>query len=204
MKTFRAVVATFNWFVSLVCGLVGVLWFIGGEKTDYFKLASEHRGLGLTVFIIGLAAVLLNVALVVVRHMWVGPPETHIPVAGPDSDVVIAVSAIRKALTKSLQNQPEVHDAEVEVSHDREARRITRIAARGTIWDGPDALQTSLKIRRLLEKRLLEIIQPESMPEFEVKLDSFRFAQKGKRPRYSSRIDRVTESFRGPQYPIEK
>ena len=41
------------------------------------------------------------------------------------------------------------------------------------------------------------------MPEFEVKLDSFRFVQKGKRPKYASRIDRVTETFRGPQYPIE-
>ena len=202
MKMFRAVVATFNWFVSLVCGLIGVLWFIGGERTDYFKIASEHRGLGLSVFIVGLAAVILNIAWLVVRHIWVGPAETHIPVAGPDSDVVIAVSAIQKALAKSLMNESEVHDIEVELSHDRDERRITRIAARGTIWDGPDALQTSLKIRHLLEKRLLEIIQPETLPEFEVKLDSFRFAQKGKRSKYISRIDRVTETFRGPQYPI--
>lgn len=203
MKTFRTVVATFNWFVSLVCGLIGVLWYIGGERTDYFRVASEHRGLGLSVFIVGLVAVILNIAWLVVRHIWVGPAETHIPVAGPDSDVVIAVSAVQKALAKSLMNEPEVHDIEVELSYDRDERRITRIAARGTIWDGPDALQTSLKIRHLLEKRLLEIIQPETLPEFEVKLDSFRFAQKGKRPKYASRIDRVTETFRGPQYPID-
>lgn len=203
MKMFRAVVATFNWFVSLVCGLVGVLWFIGGERTDYFRVASEHRWLGLSVFIVGLAAVILNIAWLVVRHIWVGPTETHIPVAGSDSDVVIAVSAVQKSLVKSLMNESEVHDIEVELFHDRDERRITRIAARGTIWDGPDALQTSLKIRHLLEKRLLEIIQPETLPEFEVKLDSFRFAQKGKRPKYVSRIDRVTETFRGPQYPID-
>ncbi len=203
MKTFKTVVATFNWFVSLVCGLIGVLWYIGGERTDYFRVASEHRGLGLSVFIVGLVAVILNIAWLVVRHIWVGPAETHIPVAGLDSDVVIAVSAVQKALAKSLMNEPEVHDIEVELSYDRDERRITRIAARGTIWDGPDALQTSLKIRHLLEKRLLEIIQPETLPEFEVKLDSFRFAQKGKRPKYASRIDRVTETFRGPQYPID-
>ena len=204
MKMFAAVVATFNWFVSLVCGFIGVLWFIGGERADTFRIASENRRVGLAIFIVGLLAVLLNIAWLVVRHIWAGPAETHIPVAGSDSDVVIAVSAVQKALTKSLLAEPAVHDIEVELSHDADARRITRVLARGTIWDGPDALQTSLKIRHLLEKRLLEIVQPETMPAFEVKLDSFRFAQKGKRPKFASRIDRVTETFRGPQYPIDE
>jgi len=125
-------------------------------------------------------------------------------VAGPDSDVMVAVTAVQKSLTATLMNEPEVHDIEVELSHDEVAKRITRVEARGTIWDGPDALQTSLKIRHLLEKRLCEIVQPETMPEFEVKLDSFRFAQKGKKPKYASRLDRVTEKFRGPEYPITK
>ena len=132
MKKFRVVVATFNGFVSLICGYIGVLWFISGEEADWLRMASSHRALGLSIFVVALVAVLLNVAWLVVRHLYGGRPENHIPVAGPDSDVVIAVSAIRKSLTKTLLNEPEVHDVEVEVSHDREARRITRIVARGT------------------------------------------------------------------------
>jgi len=201
MKAFGVVVGTFNWFVSLVCGLIGVLWYIGDEKADLFQQAAQYRVLGLSIFFIGLLAVLLNIAWLVVRHIW-GGREAHVRVAGKDSGVMVAVSAVQKALTKSLLNEPEVHDVEVEVAHDAEEERITRIAARGTIWDGPDALQTSLKIRNLLEKRIQEIVQPEKMPEFEVKLDSFRFAQKGKKPKYTSRVDRVTETFRGPQYPV--
>ena len=202
MKVFRVVVGTFNGFVSLVCGLIGVLWYLQGEPADYLRQATAYRWAGFAIFVVGLAAVFLNIAWLVLRHIWEGR-EAHVAVIGPDSDVTVAVSAVQKALTKTLLNEPEVHDVEVELMHDRAARRITRVVAHGTIWDGPDALQTSLKIRYLLEKRIAEIVQPETMPEFEVKLDSFRFPQKGKKPKYSAKADRVTKTFRGPQYPIE-
>lgn len=203
MKAFGVVVGTFNWFVSLVCGLMGVLWFIEGEQPGFLKEATEYRWLGMTIFLVAMAAVLLNIAWLVVRHIWAGGPA-HVPVAGADSDVMVAVSAVQKALTKTLENEPEVHDAEVELTHDKVAQRITKVVAHGTIWDGPDALQTSLKIRHLLEKRLMEIVQPDVMPEFEVKLDSFRFVHKGKKPKHSSRVDQVTKTFRGPEYPIDR
>lgn len=204
MKKFRVVVATFNWFVALICGWLGVLWYLSGEETNLFQAAADHRLLGLSVFIIGLTAVLLNTAWLVVRHVYGGGPQMHVPVAGQDSDVLIAVSAVEKALTKALVAEPEVHDAEVELTFDPGERRITRVAARGTIWDGPDALQTQLKMRHLLEKRLSEIIQPEKMPDFDVKVDGLRFADAGKRPRVMTRRDQVSESFRGPQYPVQR
>ena len=57
-------------------------------------------------------------------------------------------------------------------------------------------------MRHLLEKRMMEIVQPEVMPEFEIKLESFRFEQRKRKPKYARKVDQVTEKFRGPQYPI--
>ena len=70
----------------------------------------------------------------------------------------------------------------------------------GAMWDGPEMLRTTMKMQDVLKRRMNDIVAPEEEPEYEVQLESFRFVgdQKG----FRERIDRIKESFRGPQYPI--
>jgi len=200
MNKFRLVVWSLNWVVAIVCGFIGIIWYLDESRLYWLEHAEEQPIAGLILFIVALATVLLNVGYLVVRHVQGYPMRTHIPVRGADSSVTVSLHALRNALVRSLKREPEVHNVEVELHHDRKAKRVTQVQARGTIWDGPDVLQTTMKIQKLLRRRFREIVEPEEEPKFEVHLDSFRFV--GKQKGFRERIDRIKESFRGPQYPI--
>jgi len=199
MKTFRAVVWCLNWFVAMVTGFIGVLWYLDNE-IYWLPKASYHPVGGLVLFLLALITVLLNISWVVVRHVQGYPMRTHIPVKGGDSNITVSLDALRKALVRTLKREPEVHSVDIELTHDPKKKQITQVQASGTIWDGPDVLQTTVKIQNVLRRRFYEIVEPEAEPNFEVRLDSFRFI--GKRKGFRERIDRIKETFRGPQYPI--
>ena len=200
MNKFRLVVWSLNWVVAIVCGFIGILWYLDESRLYWLEQAEDQPIAGLILFIVALTTVLLNISYLVVRHVQGYPMRTHIPVRGADSSVTVSLHALRNALVRSLKREPEVHNVEVELQHDRKTKRITQVRARGTIWDGPDILQTTMKIQKVLRRRFGEIVEPEEEPKFEVHLDSFRFV--GKQKGFRERIDRIKESFRGPQYPI--
>ena len=200
MKTFRFAVWSLNWVVALVCGFIGIIWYLDAPQLYWLELAGKNPMGGLLLFLVAVTTVLLNVSYLVVRHVQGYPMRTHVPVRGPESNITVSLYALRNALIRRLKREPEVHDVDVELTHDRKSRRVTQIRARGTIWDGPDVLQTTLKMQEVLRKRFLDIVEPEEEPKFEVRLDSFRFVKKQKG--FRERIDRIKESFRGPQYPI--
>lgn len=200
MNKFRAIVWSLNWVVAIVSGFIGIIWYLDASRLYWLPRAGERPGWGLALFLVALATVLLNISYLVVRHIHGYPMRTQIPVQGGDSTVSVSLYALRDALIRSLKKEPEVHSVDVELRHDRRARRITQVRARGTIWDGPDILQTTLKIQKVLRRRFREIVEPDEEPKFEVQLDSFRFV--GKQKGFRERIDRIRESFRGPQYPV--
>jgi len=200
MNKFRLVVWSLNWVVALVCGFIGVIWYLDVSRVNWLEVAGENPTGGLLLFLVALATVLLNVSYMVIRHVEGYPMRTHIPVRGADPTVTVSLHALRDALTRALKHEPEVHSVDVELKHDRRKRRITQVLVRGTIWDGPDVLQTTLKMQKVLRRRFREIVDPDEDPQFEVRLDSFRFV--GKQKGFRERIDRIRESFRGPQYPV--
>ncbi len=55
-------------------------------------------------------------------------------------------------------------------------------------------------MQTVLRNRFHEIVEPDCEPTIEVKLDSLRFV--GKQVGFRERVDRIKESFRGPQYPV--
>jgi hypothetical protein len=200
MNKFRLVVWSLNWSVALVAGFIGVIWYLDASRLYWLELAHENPTGGLVLFLIALITVLLNVSYMIFRHLYGYPMRTHIPVRGTDPSVTVSLFALREALTRALQHEPEVHSVDVELKHDRAKRRITQVMARGTVWDGPDILQTTLKMQQVLRRRFREIVDPEEEPRFEVALDRFRFV--GKQQGFRERIDRIRETFRGPQYPV--
>ena len=200
MGKFRLVMWGLNGVVALVCGFIGIIWYLDASRLYWLELAGKNPIGGLLLFLVALTTVLLNVGYVVVRHVHGYPMRTHIPVHGADSSITVSLHALRNALVRTLKRQPEVHSVDVELIHDRKERRVTQVLARGTIWDGPDVLRATLKMQEVLRKRFCDIVEPEEMPKFEVRLDSFRFV--GKQKGFRERIDRIKESFRGPQYPI--
>jgi len=199
MKTFRMIVWSLNWMVAVVCGFIGIIWYLDDEIT-VLPAASYHPEGGLLLFLVALVTVLVNVSYIVIWHVQGYPLRTHIPVKGGDRNITVSLDALRKSLERTLKGEPEVHSVHVELTHDPKKARITHVLASGAMWDGPDVLRTTLKIRNLLRRRFLEIVDPEEEPEFEVRLDRFRFV--GKRKGFRERIDRIKETFRGPQYPI--
>jgi hypothetical protein len=199
MKTFRAFVWSLNWVVAVTCGFVGIMWFLDNE-VYFLPLASEYPGWGLVLFLVAVITVVLNISYVVVRHVQGYAMRTHIPVKGPDGSITVSLDALQKALVRALSDQPEVHSVELELTHDPKKRAVTRVRAIGTIWEGPDALQTTVKMQNVLRRRFLEIVEPEEEPEFEVRLDRFRYVRT--RRKFRERVDRIKETFRGPQYPI--
>jgi len=199
MKKFRMVVWSLNWVVAVVCGFIGILWYLDDEIT-LLPNASYHPEFGLMLFIVALVTVLVNVSYVVIWHVQGYPLRTHIPVKGADSNITVSLDALRKALVRTLRNEPEVHSVDVELTHDPKKQQITEVRASGTLWDGPDVLRTTVKIQSLLQRRFHDIVEPREEPKFEVHLDSFRFTKT--RKGFHERIDRIKETFRGPQYPI--
>jgi hypothetical protein len=201
MRAFRTVVWSLNWVVALACGFIGIVWHLDASRLYWLEMAGRRPGGGLVLFIVALVTVLLNITYPVLRHVQGYPTRTHIPVRGGDPSITVSLQALHNSLVHTLKREPEVHGVEVELKHDRKTNRVTQVRAIGTIWDGPDMLQTTLKMKEVLRRRFYEIVEPEEEPQFEVKLDSFRFAgvQKG----FRERIDRIRETFRGPQYPVE-
>jgi len=199
MNKFRTIVWILNWIVAVVTGFIGIIWYLDDTLT-VLPAASYHPVGGLWLFLLALITVCLNVAWVVVRHVQGYPFRTHIPVRGGDSNITVSLDALRKALVRTLKREPEVHSVDVELTHDARKKQITQVRAVGTIWDGPDVLQTTVKMQNVLRRRFYEIVDPEEEPKFEVRLDSFRFI--GKRKGFRERIDRIKETFRGPEYPI--
>jgi len=200
MGKFRLVMWSLNGVVAIVCGFIGIIWYLDASRLYWLELAGKNPTGGLLLFLVALTTVLLNVGYVVLRHVHGYPMRTHVPVHGTDSNITVSLHALREALIRTLKREPEVHSVDVELTHDRKTRRVTQVLARGTIWDGPDVLQTTLKIQKVLCKRFCDIVEPGEPPKFEVRLDSFRFV--GKQKGFRERIDRIKESFRGPQYPI--
>jgi len=200
MNKFRLAVWSLNWVVALVCGFIGILWYLDVSRLYWLEVAHENPTGGLLLFLVALATVLLNVSYMVIRHVHGYPMRMHIPVRGTDPDVTVSLYALREALARALKHEPEVHSVDVELKHDPRKRRITRVLARGTIWDGPDILQTTLKMQEVLRRRFRDIVDPEEEPQFEVRLDRLRFV--GKQKGFRERIDRIRETFHGPQYPV--
>lgn len=200
MNKFRLAMWSLNWVVAIACGFIGIIWYLDASRLYWLELAGKNPMGGLLLFLVALATVLLNVGYLVVRHVHGYPTRTHIPVRAADLNITVSLYALRDALVRALKREPEVHSVDVELTHDRRKKRITQVRASGTIWDGPDILQTTLKMQKVLRKRFHEIVEPEEEPKFEVRLDSFRFVRKQKG--FRERIDRIKESFRGPQYPV--
>ena len=202
MGKFRLVVWSLNWVVALVCGSLGMVWYLDAAWWD-LRVAQnpEWRARwGLVLFLVAATTVVVNVLYFVLRNVVGRAMRTHIPVKGADPYISVSLHALRHALIRALKREPEVHSVDVELTHDRRRKCVTRILARGTIWDGPDVLQTTIKMQSILNSRFHEIVEPACEPTIEVKLDSLRFV--GKRVGFRERIDRIRESFRGPQYPI--
>ena len=206
MNKLRLVVWSLNWVVSLVCGSLGVIWYVNASHLWWIERASANPGWrqswGLFLFLVALTTVVVNLVYFILRNVVGRAMRTHIPVKGSDPNITVSLHALRHALIRALKREPEVHSADVEITHDRRRKCITHILARGTIWDGPDILQTTLKMQRLLRDRFHEIVAPDVEPTVEVKLDSLRFV--GKQVGFRERVDRIRESFRGPQYPIDR
>lgn len=201
MNKFRLVVWSLNWVVALVCGSVGIIWYSWPDWWQEFAQDSAWRPRwGGLLFALALTTVVLNVLYFVLRHVTGRAMRIHIPVKGADPNITVSLHALRHALIRALKREPEVHSVDVELTHDRKRQCVTHILARGTIWDGPDILQTTIKMQTLLRKRFHEIVEPNCEPTIEVKLDSLRFV--GKQVGFRERVDRIRESFRGPQYPI--
>lgn len=199
MKAFRLTVWTLNWLVAVTSGFIGIMWYLDDEMY-WLPVASHYPLGGLLLFAVALVTVVLNISFVVIRHVQGYPLRTHIPVRDPDSNITVSLDALRNVLVRTLKREPEVHNVDIELTHDAKHKRITRVVASGTIWDGPDILQTTVKMQNVLRRRFNEIVGPEEEPKFEVRLNSFRFV--GKRKGFRERIDRIKESFRGPQYPV--
>jgi hypothetical protein len=206
MKHLRLVVWCLNWVVALACGTVGVIWYLeksateGRELSAWLQKVTDNPTYGLALFLVALATVVLNLVYFMLRHVVGRDMRTHIPVKGSDANITVSLYALRHALIRTLEKEPEVHSVDVEIRHDRRKNCITHVLARGTIWDGPDIMLTTIRLQNKLRGRFHEIVEPEEEPTFEVKLDSFRFV--GKQRGFRERIDRIKESFRGPQYPI--
>ncbi len=202
MSKLRLVVWCLNWVVALVCGTLGIVWYVQPGRLWWFRQVGEnpHQSWGLVLFFVALATVILNLLYFLLRHVVGRAMRTHIPVKGADPNITVSLHALRHALIRALQREPEVHTVDVQLTHDRKKKCVTRILARGTIWDGPDLLSTTIKMQKILQSRFHEIVEPECEPSVEVKLDSLRFAVKP--VGFRERVDRIKESFRGPQYPI--
>jgi hypothetical protein len=194
------VVYTLNGIVALACGFIGIIWYIEPGELDWLYLAQANQYVGLILFLVALTTVLVNVTYMVIRYVQGYPMRTQVPVRG-GSSVTVSLQALRDTLARTLNDQPEVHSADVELEYERRKHRVTEVRVRGTIWDGPDILQTTLKMQTLLRSRFYEIVEPDEPPKFEVQLESVRFPEK-ERKGFRERIDKVLESFRGPQYPV--
>ena len=201
MSKLRVVVWSLNWVVALVCGSLGIVWYMDASRLWWTQKVAESRPtLGLALFLVALATVVLNVTYFVLRQIVGRAMRIHIPVKGADPNITVSLHALRNALVRALKREPEVHSADVELTHDRKRQCVSHILARGTIWDGPDILQTTIKMQTVLRNRFHEIVEPDCEPTIEVKLDSLRFV--GKQVGFRERVDRIKESFRGPQYPV--
>jgi hypothetical protein len=201
MNKFRLVVWSLNWVVALACGCIGIVWYLDWARLWWLDHAQDiHSTWGLALFLVALLTVVVNLLYVLLRHFTGRAMRTHIPVKGADANITVSLHALRNSLVRALMREPEVHSVDVELTHDRRKKCITHILARGTIWDGPDILQTTVKMQKVLRSRFHEIVEPEEEPTIEVKLDSFRFV--GKQVGFRERVDRIKETFRGPQYPI--
>ena len=206
MKQLRVVVWSLNWVVALACGTVGVFWYLeksateGRELSAWLQRVTDNPTWGLVLFVVALATVVLNLVYFVVRNVTGRAMRTHIPVKGSDANLTVSLHALRQALIRTLAKEPEVNSVDVEIRHNRKKNCITHVLARGTIWDGPDIMLTTIRLQNKLRSRFHEIVEPEEEPTFEVKLDSFRFA--GKQLGFRERVDRIKDNYRGPQYPI--
>lgn len=199
MKQFRLVVWSLNWVVAIVCAFIGIVSYLDTSGFQWLKLR-EQGVVGLLLFVVALVTVLLNITYLVVRHVQGYPMRTQVPVKGDDSNITVSLHALRNALIRALKNEPEVHTVDVELAYDRKKKRITKVRAIGTMWDGPEMLRTTMKVQDVLRRRFSDIVAPQEEPKFEVQLESFRFV--GKQKLFRERIDRIKETFRGPQYPI--
>ena len=198
MRPFRLIVWSLNWIVAIVVGFLGILAYLDAPVNMWLAIFEDEAGL--VWFILGLILVLLDLTYFVVAQIYGYTMYTHIPVKTADSSMTVSVQALRDTLIHTLKREPEVHSVNVELKLDRSRTHVALVRAFGTIWDGPDILQTTMKMQQVLRRRFSEIVDPDEDPKFEVQLDSFRFV--GKRKGFRERIDRIKHTFRGPQYPI--
>ncbi len=199
MRTFRLVVWSLNWVVAIAVGFVGILAYLDTPVIDKW-LAEIGKEDQFAWFIFGLVIVLLDLTYLIVSRVYGYTLYTHIPIKGADSSITVSAQALRNTLIRTLKREAEVHTINVGLKLDRQRTRVVLVRAFGTIWDGPDILQTTMRLQQVLRRRFREIVEPDEEPKFEVQLDSFRFV--GKQKGFRERIDRIKDTFRGPQYPI--
>ena len=175
MNKFRLVVWSLNWVVAIVCGFIGILWYLDESRLYWLEQAEDQPIAGLILFIVALTTVLLNISYLVVRHVQGYPMRTHIPVRGADSSVTVSLHALRNALVRSLKREPEVHNVEVElVLPDAVAGHVRLVGALHRPLEGLEVVAVEVRFLQALRPLLDDRVVVLALLEVEVVLPVIR------------------------------
>ncbi|KPL04377.1 MAG: hypothetical protein AMK75_01205 [Planctomycetes bacterium SM23_65] len=54
MNKFRLVVWSLNWVVALVCGFIGIIWYLDASRLYWLELAGKNPMGGLLLFLVAM------------------------------------------------------------------------------------------------------------------------------------------------------
>jgi len=130
---------------------------------------------------------------------------SYITFRNPKGQVMVSISALQDALTRTLLQHPQVHEARVSILVSRRKKKPIRVIASGALWESNDIVAIESRIQELLEKRFKEILTVEEDVVFDIRLEKFKFEKGAQRPSEESPIELADEpTFKGIQYPIDE
>ena len=193
-----------NWILVVLLSLFALAHTVKYQPAlsviDY--LVSVNQTL-LEIIILAVSALLVVLNILAIIGLGQKKYLKYITFNNPKGTVMVAVGALQEALTRTLLQYPQIHDAKVFIYVKANKKKPIRVIASGTLWEGNDIVGTQTKIQELLEKRFKEILKIEERVVYDVRLEKFKF-EKGIEKSADEKAVGEEPTFTGIKYPIDE
>jgi hypothetical protein len=212
MERLRWIVTVVDGVAALVFATLGFLWAIGSLPVGFVDPTtikasawSQWSGWHWLVLLGSIWLILVNV--VVVGARWFSSKyDTHLRCRTPDGEISITVYALEETLMRLVKTLPEIADISVTVRKEKLfPERPVRIIATATAYEGISLKEITERVRELILRRYLEIIESHVKPQVEFCV--YKLIERPQRKEAAAKKTRKDvpseQIFRGPVYPVD-
>lgn len=211
MERLRWIVVVVDGVVALACATIGFLWAIGTLNVGLVDPATIQAqswsawGIWHWLALLGSIWIIL-VNVVVVGARWFSSKyDTHLRCKTPDGEISITVYALEETLIRLVKTLPEIADIAVTVRKEKLfPDKPVRIVATATAYEGISLKEITERVREIILRRYLEIIESHVKPQVEFCV--YKLVERPRKdatPKKTRKEVSSEEIFRGPVYPVD-